>query len=63
MSKISDFYAEREELKKRSGQIELEDKLLSLEEKLLREELLPAVGNALRPLLLEVKSPLTLSIN
>ena len=63
MSKISDFYAHREEIKKSSGQIELEDNLLAIEEKLLREELMPAVGKALLSLLREVKTPLTLNIN
>ena len=63
MSKISDFYVQRDELLKSSGQIELEDKLMAREEKLLREELLPEVGKALLPLLREVKTSLTLNIN
>lgn len=63
MSKISEFYVQRDELLKSSGQIELEDKLLAREEKLLREELLPEVGKALLPLLREVKTSLTLNIN
>lgn len=54
MSKISDFYVQRDELLKSSGQIELEDKLMAREEKLLREELLPEVGKASLPLLREV---------
>lgn len=63
MSKISEFYVQRDELLKSSGQIELEDKLMAREEKLLREELLPEVGKALLPLLRKVKTSLTLNIN
>lgn len=63
MSKLSDFYAHRNEMLKEEGQFEIEQKWEALEEKLLREELLPAIGNALKPLLKDVKTPLTISMN
>ena len=63
MSKLSDFYAHRNEMLKEEGQFEIEQKWEALEEKLLREELLPAIGNALKPLLKDVKTPLTINVN
>ena len=63
MSKLSDFYAHRNEMLKEEGQFEIEQKWEALEEKLLREELLPAIGNALKPLLKDVKTPLTINMN
>ena len=63
MSKLSDFYAHRNEMLKEEGQFEIEQKWEALEEKLLREELLPAIGNALKPLLKDVKTPLAISMN
>ena len=63
MSKLSDFYAHRNEMLKDNGQFEIEQKWEALEEKLLREELLPAIGNALKPLLKDVKTPLTINMN
>lgn len=63
MSKLSDFYAHRNEMLKDDGQFEIEQKWEALEEKLLREELLPAIGNALKPLLKDVKTPLTINMN
>lgn len=63
MSKLSDFYAHRNEMLKDKGQFEIEQKWEALEEKLLREELLPAIGNALKPLLKDVKTPLTINVN
>lgn len=63
MSKLSDFYAHRNEMLKDKGQFEIEQKWETLEEKLLREELLPAIGNALKPLLKDVKTPLTINMN
>lgn len=63
MSKLSDFYAHRNEMLKTEGQFEIEQKWEALEEKLLREELLPAIGNALKPLLKDVKTPLTINMN
>ena len=63
MSKLSDFYAHRRELLKDKGQIEIEEKLVALEEKLLREELMPAVGRALLPLLCDIKTPLSINVN
>ena len=63
MSKLSDFYAHRNEMLKDNGQFEIAQKWEALEEKLLREELLPAIGNALKPLLKDVKTPLTINMN
>lgn len=63
MSKLSDFYAHRNKMLKEEGQFEIEQKWEALEEKLLREELLPAIGNALKPLLKDVKTPLTINMN
>lgn len=63
MSKLSDFYAHRNEMLQDNGQFEIEQKWEALEEKLLREELLPAIGNALKPLLKDVKTPLTINVN
>ena len=63
MSKLSDFYAHRNEMLQDKGQFEIEQKWEALEEKLLREELLPAIGNALKPLLKDVKTPLTINVN
>ena len=63
MSNLSDFYAHRNEMLKDNGQFEIEQKWEALEEKLLREELLPAIGNALKPLLKDVKTPLTINMN
>lgn len=63
MSKLSDFYAHRNEMLKEEGQFEIEQKWEALEEKLLREELLPAIGNALKPLLKDVKTPISISMN
>ena len=63
MSKLSDFYAHRNKMLKEEGQFEIEHKWEALEEKLLREELLPAIGNALKPLLKDVKTPLTINMN
>lgn len=63
MSKLSDFYAQRQELLKDNGQIEIEDNLVALEEKLLREELMPTVGQTLLSLLRDIKTPLSISIN
>lgn len=63
MSKLSDFYAHRNKMLKEEGQFEIEQKWEALEEKLLREELLPAIGNALKPLLKDVKTPLAISMN
>ncbi len=63
MSKLSDFYAHRNEMLKDNGQFEIAQKWEALEEKLLREELLPAIGNALKPLLKDVKTPLAISMN
>ena len=63
MSTLSDFYAHRKAMLKEEGQYEIEQKWEALEEKLLREELLPAIGNALKPLLKDVKTPLTINMN
>ena len=63
MSKLSDFYAHRNEMLKDNGQFEIAQKWEALEEKLLREELLPAIGNTLKPLLKDVKTPLTINMN
>lgn len=63
MSKLSDFYAHRNEMLKDDGQFEIEQKWEALEEKLLREELLPAIGNALKPLLKDITTPLTINVN
>lgn len=63
MSKLSDFYAHRNEMLKEKGLFEIEQKWETLEEKLLREELLPAIGNALKPLLKDVKTPLSINMN
>ena len=63
MSKLSDFYAHRNEMLKDKGLFEIEQKWETLEEKLLREELLPAIGNALKPLLKDVKTPLSINMN
>ena len=63
MSKLSDFYAHRNKMSQDKGQFEIEQKWEALEEKLLREELLPAIGNALKPLLKDVKTPLTINMN
>lgn len=63
MSKLSDFYAHRNEILQDDGQFEIEQKWDALEEKLLREELLPAIGNALKPLLKDVKTPLAINMN
>lgn len=63
MSKLSDFYAHRNEMLQDNGQFEIEQNWEALEEKLLRKELLPAIGNALKPLLKDVKTPLTINVN
>ena len=63
MSKLSDFYAHRKEMLKGDGQFEIENKWDALEEKLLREELMPAVGKALLKELRNVRTPLTLNVN
>lgn len=63
MSKLSDFYAHRNKMLKEEGQFEIEHKWEALEEKLLREELLPAIGNALKPLLKDVNTPISISMN
>lgn len=63
MSKLSDFYAHRNEMLQDKGQFEIEQKWEALEEKLLREELLPAIGNALKPLLKDVNTPISISMN
>ena len=63
MSKLSDFYAHRNEMLKDNGQFEIAQKWEALEEKLLREELHPAKGKALKPLLKDVKTPLTINMN
>ena len=63
MSKLSDFYAHRKEMLKGDGQFEIENKWDALEEKILREELMPAVGKALLKELRDVRTPLTLNVN
>ena len=63
MSKLSGFYAHRNEMLKDDGQFEIEQKWEALEEKLIREELLPAIGNALKPLLKDITTPLTINVN
>ena len=63
MSKLSDFYAHRNKMLQDKGQFEIEQKWEALEEKLLCEELLPAIGYALKPLLKDVKTPLTINVN
>ena len=63
MSKLSDFYAHRNKMLQDKGQFEIEQKWEALEEKLLCEELLPAIGYALKPLLKDVKTQLTINVN
>lgn len=63
MSKLSDFYAHRNKMSQDKGQFEIEQKWEALEEKLLCEELLPAIGYALKPLLKDVKTQLTINVN
>ena len=63
MSKLSDFYVHRNKMLQDKGQFEIEQKWEALEEKLLCEELLPAIGYALKPLLKDVKTQLTINVN
>lgn len=61
MSKLSEFYSIKSQIFE--GDVESEAKWDAIEEKLIREELLPEITELIKPLISQVKSPLSIQVN
>lgn len=61
MSKLSEFYSIKSQIFE--GDVESEAKWDAIEEKLIREELLPEITELIKPVISQVKSPLSIQVN